>query len=152
MKRILILVGVILLACSLAYFALYIFGSVRHSYLYGKQEKKLAELFGINLVEYKRNNSFPYQYFVDNLEKGMSVHEVHQVMRGYEKVLKCGEATEVYYYYYKDDGLAYRYQIIYDEGKYFGNGYGDFRIHEGTRGDDYLLGYENGCMDGLLAE
>ena len=154
MKKILISFGKIFLACLLVYFALDIYGSFRHNYLYGKQERKLAELFGINLAEYTRDKFFPYEYFLDNLQEGMTVREVHQVMRGYEKVLKCGDSTEVYYYFYDEDELAYRYQISYYEGKYLGNNFGGLQASEGPRADLYhtLRGYENGCVDGLLAE
>jgi hypothetical protein len=131
---------------------IYVYGGVRYNYFYGTQKRDLANLFGINLVEFEQEKRFPYQYFYDNLADGMTVREVHQIMRRYEKVLKCGDFAEIYYYFSTDEELAYRYLVGFEQGKYIGSEYGGLQAHEGPMGDSWIPGYKDGCVDGLLDE
>ena len=44
--------------------------------------KQLAETLGVDFKNYHALD-FPYQYFFEKLQPGMSTKEVHQVMQGY---------------------------------------------------------------------
>jgi hypothetical protein len=123
-KRIAIGIGVfvllILAICLL-------FGPSEERNPYQAQQDRLAAEFGIRVTDYPYVRSFPAGYFYTLLKPGMSVDEVHKVLRGYEKVFRCGSpvdpyySREVYYYFSSDDSKALRFQIFYDKQEKYEN-------------------------------
>lgn len=79
------------------------------------EKAQLAAQLGIDPQTLDRYPYFPLDYFLEVLKPGMSRQEVHQMVRGYKKVFRCGQYAEVYYYYSQDDRRALRMEIIYDE-------------------------------------
>jgi hypothetical protein len=77
------------------------------------ERAKLARSIGVNIEDYPYPALFPVPYFSKILMPGMSVAEVHQVVRGYKKVYRCRE-REVYYYFSNDDKRALRFEVLYD--------------------------------------
>ncbi len=151
MKKRLLLLILIASVCIATFFIYTAHGMDKHNNIYLEKQERLAELLNINLNEYEKR--FPTDYFVELLKEDMTVQEVHELMRGYEKVLRCGDYAEVYFYFSTDERIAYRYLIIFDEGKYIGNEYGGFRAYEGiNENSSYIPGYADGCVDGFLDE
>lgn len=73
----------------------------------------------------------------------MTTDEVHALMIGYNKVLKCSDYAEVYYYFGMDETSAFRYQIIYDNNEFVSFVYDE---------PGYRLIYTGNCAQGLLGE
>lgn len=136
-KKLLIIIGIVGL-CSLPW----LWPRLKTiPYLY--QQKELAEFLGVDIKDY-RQADFPYEYFANTLTPGMTIREVHQIMRGYEKVLYCGDYSEIYYYFSTDDDKSFRYEIMYAER----------RFDEFTTDDIYdswRISID-GCAEGLLEE
>jgi hypothetical protein len=110
---------------------------------YISQQQKLAEFLEVDIKDY-RQTDFPYEYFAQALTPGMSIREVHQVVRGYDRVLSCGDYSEIYYYFHIDDYKAFRYEIMYIEK----------RLKEFSTDDIYNSWRisSDGCVDGQLEE
>jgi len=85
---------------------------------YQKQQQKLAEQLGVKISDYPYPVSFPESYFVSVLQPGMTPDEVHKVIQGYEKVLNCGNASEIYYYFSMSDDNALRFEVFYGIDKF----------------------------------
>jgi len=86
------------------------------------QQRTLARRLGIETEGYFPHPNFPFSYYHDRLEKEMTIVEVHQLIQGYTKVLRCGvindSAREIYYYYSNSDYSALRFQVEYYKGKF----------------------------------
>lgn len=82
-------------------------------------QEALANELGVRVEDYPPRSSFPVEYFYSVLSQGMTITDVHSVIRGYEKVLHCGSTSEIYYFYSPDLESAKRFKIIYDnQGKF----------------------------------
>ena len=77
----------------------------------------LAREFGVGIEDYKYPEIFPLEYFEANLHTGATLIDVHAVIRGYERVVRCeaGSTREVYYYYSPDDSKSVRIEVWYDD-------------------------------------
>ena len=69
-----------------------------HRNPYKKEQEKLAILLGINIKDYPYERAFPIGYFYKVLKPGMSISEIHGLVQGYEKVLRCSTGEPAYYY------------------------------------------------------
>jgi regulatory protein YycH of two-component signal transduction system YycFG len=49
------------------------------------------------------------------LKPGINYHQVHDIVKGYDKVFNCFGTDEIYYYFSPNDENAFRYLISYDE-------------------------------------
>ena len=63
--------------------------------------------------------TFPRSYFAEVIEEGQSMEEVHEIIRGYEAVYRCGQ-SEIYYYYSTNRYHALRFMVVYENGDYAG--------------------------------
>lgn len=107
-----------------------------------KKQQELAKEFGVQLADYP--HLFPATYFYTKLKTGMSVSEVHAIVREYEQVLHCGEHIEVYYYLTTDIHYTQRFYIFYDEQNTFA------RLQ--TEDSDSRRMLPSGCLLGPLKE
>lgn len=79
-----------------------------------KLQEPLARELGVRIQDYPYPASFPIGYFDTLLQRGMSINEVHQIIRGYKKVLHCGKRTEIYYFLSQGELFSIRMMIFYD--------------------------------------
>ena len=109
---------------------------------YAAQQKKLAEDYNVRIEDYRWPLQFPVGYFYTILKPGMTVDEVHNIVRGYVKSLNCGWGSEIYYYYSSDDSKTLRFEIYYDN---------QFKYSD-IMGEDYNSSTlsTNGCWPGLI--
>ncbi|MDZ7844618.1 MAG: hypothetical protein U5K99_07450 [Anaerolineales bacterium] len=106
---------------------------------------ELIETLGVNIEEDDRKG-FPVNYFYEQLEPGMTINEVHEIVVGYDAVYRCHEdyKDELYYYFGDEEGKAIRFMIFYDpEGYYY-----DF-ISEDPNSLVFGVGE---CIEGLREE
>lgn len=87
-----------------------------------RQQEKLANELSVDLNRWPYVTSFPASYYASTLEEGMTRRQVHEAIKGYERVFKCGPDTrgfteEIYYFYSSNDDTALRMQIVYDNQK-----------------------------------
>lgn len=110
-----------------------------------KARQDLAKELGIQIENYPYPLAFPSGYFGIVLKQGMSISEVHKIVRGYKQVLHCGDGMEVYYFLTTDIKDTERFFIFYDEkGRYLrlqGEDSDSRRNIDGIR-----------CIDGLLKD
>lgn len=107
-------------------------------------QRDLAKELGVEIPDYPYPVSFPSGYFYTVLKPGMSVSEVHQIVKGYEKVMNCRNVSEIYYYFSVELEQAKRFKIVYDND-------GKFVRFEGEEDDSRTLD-TNGCAPGLIEE
>jgi hypothetical protein len=116
--------------------------------------KSVLEVDEVDIKGYR----FPGWYFPRALERGASVQEVHEVMKGYSRVLNCKGNIEVYIYFVGDDYYAFmdgpnydsvqRYRISYDdEMKFY-----DFATEDTDSGAKFDWVTDFNCNYGLLEE
>jgi len=111
-----------------------------------KKQDELAKVLGIKLDGNNRRG-FPVTYFLDHLEPGMTVEEVHEIVIGYDSVYRCPRSfkNELYYYFGDKEGIATRFMIFYDtDGRY-----------EDLLGEDpnsLEFGDSGGCLEGPIGE
>ena len=84
-----------------------------------RAQQSLAKELGVEIEDYPSKSSFPGGYFYVILKPGMSISEVHKIMRAYEKVLHCGQTIEVYYYLSANAEDAKQIWVIYDKNGKF---------------------------------
>jgi hypothetical protein len=108
-----------------------------------KLQKELAIELGVEIQDYPYLHSFPSGYFHTVLKPGMTISEVHEIVRGYKKVLHCEDWAEVYYYFSTELEHAKRFMISYDEGK--------FNRFQGEDDDSRTI-WTDGCLPGLIEE
>ena len=88
---------------------------------YQSKQDKLAIEMGVKIADFPYEKSFPASYFNEVLKPGMTIGEVHRIIKGYEKAYRCRSPLEtyyyreVYYYYSTEDTKALRFQIFYDK-------------------------------------
>jgi hypothetical protein len=109
-----------------------------------RMQQELARELGVEIKDYPYPVSFPSGYFYAVLKPGMSVTEVHQIVKGYEKVVNCGNVSEIYYYFSTEVEQAKRFKIVYDNN-------GKFLRFEGEEDDSRTL-QTDGCIPGLIEE
>lgn len=108
---------------------------------YAQKQRRLADMLGVNLEEYRKVD-FPRDYFAKTLTAGMSITEVHSIIKGYDLSLKCGDWAEVYYYFGTNNKESFRYKILYD-----GETYDSFLVDDIY---DSMKISVVGCVEGLL--
>ncbi|MGD8456672.1 MAG: hypothetical protein PVF83_09830 [Anaerolineales bacterium] len=123
------------------------------------KEEKLAMEFGVTKDELSRYRYiFPYYYFDEKLEPGMSIKEVHEIIKGYEVMYDCG-IDEIYYFYSTNQRRALRIMVsygydnedvkeVYKEGDGWVNWVETADLHylyiRGEDDDNWMLGVD-GC-------
>ena len=140
MKKIIIVVILILILflCTLPWTI-----SEIRSLRYRAQQKQLAEIFEVDLKNY-RVVDFPYQYLAEKLQPGMSTKEIHQIVRGYTEAFKCKDWAEVYFYFSSNEEQAFKYKMLYENGQFE-----SFITDDGYNSMGVSI---NGCERGLLDE
>ncbi|MBI5822915.1 MAG: hypothetical protein HZB18_02735 [Chloroflexi bacterium] len=110
---------------------------------YREKQEQLAQTLGVNIHNYRRFD-FPFDYFLQELKPGMPIREIHRIIRGYDRVLRCDDYAEVYLYFSPPGTDSFKYMILYDE-KFFRS-----FITDDIFGDRTVS--INGCVDGKLPE
>lgn len=108
-------------------------------------QQDLARELGVRIEDYPYPGGFPSGYFGTVLVPGMSISEVHNIVRGYKQVLHCGKGMEVYYYLTTDIRDTERFFIYYDEQGRYSRLIGE--DNDSRRNID-----GNWCSEGLLKE
>src|SRR5262249_46383763 len=80
---------------------------------YWIQQRMLAKELGVNIDDYPYPHAFPNGYFYSVLKPGMTIEQVHDIVKGYKKVFNCGD-YEVYYYFSSSDSHALKFESNYD--------------------------------------
>ena len=80
-----------------------------------KLQQALAKELGVKIDDYPYPYSFPAGYFFTILKPGMTVSNVHEIVRAYDKVFRCGKTAEVYYYLIEDPEDFVSIWVVYDE-------------------------------------
>ena len=108
-----------------------------------RQKAQLAQGLGVDPRQWLRPVVFPLGYFWSVLTKGMPRAEVHGIVHGHERVLRCGSSedaykSEVYYFFSNRRSDALRMQVRYL----------DDRV-AGLQGDDNSNSiYDESCVPG----
>ena len=76
------------------------------------KEEKLAEVLGVKDELSRYIRGFPILYFDEKLDPGISMQEVHKIVKGYEVMYDCG-IDEVYYFYSTSQRKALRIMVSY---------------------------------------
>ena len=119
-----------------------LFGSRIYTSPRERMQLELAKELGVRIEDYPYRKSFPSGYFYTILQPGIPIAEVHNIVRGYEKVLHCGQRSEIYYYFSSELKDAKRFKLLYDgQGKYL-----DFEGEE----DDSRTIHTYGCEPGQI--
>ncbi len=105
---------------------------------------ELANKLGVRIEDYPYRTSFPAGYFYTVLRPEMTIAEVHNIIQGYEKVLHCGNRSEVYYYFSSELKDAMRFKVRYDDQ-------GNYLNFEGEEDDSRTL-QTNGCELGIITK
>lgn len=95
MKRLMIKVILGLLSCILLTALCLLSGNLQVRI----QQEKLARTLDVRIDDYPYPYSFPSGYFYSILKPGMTMEEVHQLIKGYKKILNCHNVSEIYYFY-----------------------------------------------------
>ena len=84
------------------------------------QQKELAKEFGVNIQDYPYEASFPVGYFDSKLKPGMTIDEVHEIVKEYVGVFRCfHDFAELYFYYSLDEDKEIDFFIFYDTERNF---------------------------------
>jgi hypothetical protein len=114
-----------------------------------QNQAELASILNVKIDEYPFPEDFPFFYYQAVLEKGMTVDEVHEIVKGYDYALNCWGYDEIYYYFGLHHNDSINFMITYDElgkAKWVISGNSD-------SGPDFptIYSVENGeCTEGLL--
>ncbi len=82
------------------------------------KQEHLARELGVRIHDYPGEDIFPVGYFEKVLEPGLTVDQVHNMVKGYTNVFHCSKDIELYYYFSADDDKATRFAILYtNDGK-----------------------------------
>lgn len=126
-----------------------IFLFLHHSNSNEKKQEELAITLGVRIKDYPFVTVFPLGYFYTVIKPGMTLDDVHFIIRGYEKVLRCRDSAkdalyykEVYYYFSPRDDEALRFQLFYDEQ-------GRFLEFQGEDEDSRTI-MTLGCEEGII--
>jgi len=93
--------------------------SYREQKYFSQEQEKIAKILGTQIENFPPSQHFPYGYFDKKLKKGMSLSEVHSIMKGYVSVYRCSDLLENYYFISENDNNTLEFSIIYDEDKLF---------------------------------
>jgi len=114
-------------------------------YRYKQMQNDLAAKLGVKIEDYQPEEYFPDSYFWSVLKPGMDISEVHKIVIGYEKVFRCDNFFEIYYYFSSDYEKALIFSILYNDlGKYYDMRMDEEGIHRPAPMDR--------CEPGLLEE
>lgn len=109
------------------------------------QQEKLATRLEVKIQDYPYEHDFPAGYFNAILKPGMTLSDVHALVKGYKEVYQCFGWGELYYYFSGDEEKAVVFLLTYDNaGKFVDLRGGD------PFGDSF--GVWPGCSMGLLGE
>jgi hypothetical protein len=111
-----------------------------------QQQERLARQLGVRIKDYPAPDVFPDGYFETVLQPGMTLEQVHAIVRGYASVHHCFKDEELYYYFSKnDDGYPIRFELWYDDqGRFI-----DLRSEDPN---EPVLGLGPACIEGLLGQ
>jgi len=70
------------------------------------KQSDLAKELGVKISDYHYESVFPEGYYATILKPGLSLKEVHSMIKGYEKVYHCKNYEEIYYYFSLEDQAA----------------------------------------------
>ena len=115
MKRTLATILLVFLSCVFLTFLCLLSGNLQ----WRLRQEKLAQTLVVRIDDYPSPYSFPQGYYYSILKPGMMRDEVHQLVKGYVKVLNCHNVSEIYYFYDTSDEKATRFEIRYDDEGYF---------------------------------
>lgn len=138
MKRLWIKIFLGLLSCILLTILCLVSGNLQMRI----QQEKLARTLEVRIDDYPYPFSFPSGYYYSVLKPGMTIKEVHQLIKSYEKVLNCHNVSEIYYFYDSSEEKAERFEIRYDDQK-------QFIEFKGEEKDSRSI-QTIGCVEGLL--
>jgi hypothetical protein len=120
-----------------------------HTNPYAIKQEELASRFGVNIKDYPFETDFPSGYFYSVIKPGMTFNDVHEIVRGYEKVLRCRNTgknyyyfSEIYYYFGSGDDDAIRFELFYDKQ-------GNFERFQGEDKNSRSI-MIFGCEEGLI--
>lgn len=109
---------VVVLVCFFVFVFLWVWPLITTSPREQVQQSVAKEL-GVEIGDYPYPYSFPASYFRTLLKPGMSISEVHSIVRGYDKALRCGAHGEIYYYLNEGSEVSVSVWILYDtHGKF----------------------------------
>lgn len=134
---------IISLTCLLLVAAIRLYFNFQESVVQ-KRSSELAQILGVDIQKYEPD-MFPVNYFQQALSPGMSIKEVHQIVKGYQKSLICPRANAEVYYFYSYDDEGVKIKLTYDLAD---NSYVDMIIDD----NNSSLINVNGCAPGLLGE
>ena len=109
------------------------------------QQEKLAKSLGVNIQDYPYSHDFPSGYFFSALKPGMTIREVHAIVKGYKEVYRCFGYTELYYYFSGDVRKAVVFLLTYNKS-------GKFIDLTGNDPFSNSFGVGSECSIGLLEE
>ena len=139
---------VILLLVIVGIIGLFMYPSLRilaREFTLKPQQEKLATALGVKIQDYPYEHDFPAGYFYNVLKPGMTLREVHAIVKGYKEVYHCFGFSELYYYFSGDEDKAVVFMLTYDnDGKFVD-----------LRGNDPFsssFGVGSECSVGLLGE
>ena len=105
----------ILVVGAAMFYAGYLYLVWNPSWLWEPQQDALADKLGVNIGDYPYPHIFPYGYYWRQLPRDAYIDQVHSVVNGYAKVLKCNNSREIYYFFSQSDDFALRIEFWYDE-------------------------------------
>lgn len=85
------------------------------------KQEALAKVLNVKINDYPDTERFPLGYYESVLVPGMSVHDVHALIKGYDIVYNCYGTDELYYYFSKDENDAVRFKIYYSTQQTYEN-------------------------------
>jgi hypothetical protein len=107
------------------------------------QQEDLARQLGVKIEDYPVPDEFPVEYFYTTLQPGMTLDQVHSIVRGYEAVYNCSLEEEIYYYFSLSDDKALRFMLTYDnQGRYI-----KFQAEDSN---SRTLSLDSSCTQGVL--
>jgi len=113
-----------------------------------QQQEQVAKALNAKPEDYKNLGEFPFGYFYKHLQKGMTIKDVHGLVREYESVFNCTHPTsydkEIYYYYSNNDDVALRFVVFYDDENKFVS-----LLSEDTNSRSISI---KGCTEGRLKD
>jgi len=125
---------------------IYISFSLNPYWPYWFEQRQLAKELGVKIDDYPSPYAFPDGYFYSVLKPGMTIGQVHNIVKGYRASYNCG-LDEVYYYFSDNDNRAIRFEVDYDYAP-VGDDY--IFINLMTEDDNSRSIHIVGCVPGLL--
>ncbi len=144
MRKIILLMITVLLLLSIT---IWVIKANTEKSNYRLKQETLAERLGVRIQDFPPESYFPAGYFARVLRPGMSVGEVHSLVREYDKVLRCRfdenfYDREVYYFYSDMDKYVVRFELFYNRQQKYERFQGE------DRNSSTLM--SEGCETGLI--